>query len=124
MALTKVDYNMTKNITGGLYTVSTQNTLTAAAAIVFSGTTARRIVKVQSTAGTGIIDMSALTPQIQAGTVDGQELLLLGLSDADAIVLKNGNGLKLNGEWVSTANSALELFWNATSSLWTETGRA
>lgn len=124
MALTKVDYNMTKNITGGLYTVSSQITLTAAAAIVFSGTTARRIIKVQSTSATGIIDMSVLNPQIQVGTVDGQELLLLGLSDADAIVLKNGNGLKLNGEWVSTANSALELFWNATSSLWTETGRA
>lgn len=124
MALTKVDYNMTKNITGGLYTVSSQITLTAAAAIVFSGTTARRIVKIQSTSGTGVIDMSALTPQIQVGVTDGQELLLLGLSDADVVVLKNGNGLKLNGEWMSTANSALELFWNATSSLWTETGRA
>lgn len=113
---------MTKNITGGLYTVSSQITLTVAAAIAFVGTTARRIIKVQSTAGTGIIDMSALTPQIQAGTVDGQELLLIGLSDADAITLKSGNGIKINGEVTLTANAALKLFWNASTSLWTSEG--
>ncbi len=106
-------------IGGGALVVSSQLTLTNSAAITFSGTTPRRMVKISSSAGEA--DMSALTPQIQAGVDEGQELCLLGQSDTDYIILKTGNGLKLKGDWVGTADESLNLVW--TGSLWKEMGR-
>jgi len=109
-------------IGGGALIVSTQNTLSSAAAIAFTGTTSRRLVKVQSTAASGEQDLSALTPQIQAGVDEGQELILVGQSDVDYIILSNGNGLKLNGPWESTNQSVLNLVWSG--STWLETSRS
>ncbi len=107
-------------IGGGKLVVSTQGTLTSAAAITFSGTTPRRMIKVASSSGEQ--DLSALSPQIQAGVEEGQELILCGTSDTNYIILKNGNGLKLNGDWISAADSMITMVW--TNSKWIEKGRA
>ena len=105
---------------GGALVVSSQLTLTSAAAIAFSGTTSRRLIKVQSNSGEQ--DLSALSPQVQAGVDEGQELILVGQSDTAYIILKNGNGLKLNGDWIGTNQSVLSLVW--VGSTWVEVARS
>jgi len=105
---------------GGALVVSTQSALTSAAAIQFSGTTARQLFKLATSSGEQ--DLSALSPQVQAATDDGQELILVGTSDTNYPILKNGNGLKLNGDWIGTADAVLKLVW--INSKWVETGRS
>lgn len=60
-------------------------------------------------------------PQVQAGTVLGQELMLIGTSAVNSVVLSHGNGLDLNGTMILDNNSSILLVWNGSS--WYETSR-
>jgi len=118
MALTKVDYNMTKNITGGLL-VTTTVVATNAASLPFSGTNARSQYLLTPASPQ---DFTALTKQIGDGTTAGQELYLIGTSDANYVVFNSsGTNMILNGDWVGGANMILSLIWDGTK--WQETGR-
>lgn len=60
-------------------------------------------------------------PQIAAGTVVGQNLRIVGANNTNYIKLETGNGLLLNGFWLSNNDSILSLFW--TGSVWREQWR-
>ena len=60
-------------------------------------------------------------PQIAAGSVVGQEIIVIGRSDTNTIRMTNGNGLELNGAVNLAAAEALSLIWDGT--VWTETSR-
>jgi hypothetical protein len=60
-------------------------------------------------------------PQVEAHTVVGAKLRLVGTSDTDYIVLKDGNGLSLNGPWSAFNRSSIDLWWNG--NVWTELSR-
>jgi hypothetical protein len=90
----------------------------AAAGSNMSTTDADQIIFVASAAGE--VDVTT-NPQIQAGTSVGQEMLIVGTSNDNYILLENGNGLSLNGEFRSLENANLSLFWNG--SVWSEKGR-
>lgn len=52
-------------------------------------------------------------PQIEAGTVIGQEMDLIGGSDTDVIVISNGNGLLLDADSIPLyANTLVTLKWD------------
>jgi hypothetical protein len=68
----------------------------------------------------GAIDITA-NPQIAAGNNDGDELILIGTSDANTLQFDDGNGLSLNGAMVLYNNSVLKLKWDGTT--WLEISR-
>lgn len=65
----------------------------------------------------GPVDITA-NPQIYAGSRVGQELLLVGTSDVNTVLLEDGNGLSLNGPATLADKETLKLFWNGT--VWSE----
>lgn len=68
----------------------------------------------------GAVDITA-NPQISAGNNDGDELILIGTSDANTLQLDDGNGLELNGSMLLVNNSVIRLQWDG--STWIETAR-
>lgn len=68
----------------------------------------------------GPVDVTAAL-QVSAGVRVGQELLVIGTSDAQTVQLSDGRGLSLNGPCVLGANWLLGLFWDG--SLWFEFSR-
>lgn len=68
----------------------------------------------------GAVPITA-NPQISAGTIAGQEMLLEGTSDTNYAEFTDGTGLSLNGSWQSKANSAIVLVWNGV--VWFEYSR-
>lgn len=68
----------------------------------------------------GAVDITA-NPQISVGNNDGDELILIGTSDANTLQLDDGNGLSLNGAMLLVNNSVIRLQWDGT--LWLETAR-
>jgi hypothetical protein len=105
---------------GGLVVAGTLNApqvITPSAGI---GVTAdqRQMKIVSSNGGAQAVTAS---PQIGAGTMIGQELILEGASDANYLTLNDGNGLSLNGPISLTRKQLLSLVWDGDT--WTETGR-
>jgi len=62
----------------------------------------------------GAVNISA-NPKINAGSKIGQELLLVGGSDTDFILLTDGNGVKLNGTKKLKLNQTVLLVWDGTN---------
>ncbi len=60
-------------------------------------------------------------PQVTAGTILGQELILFGTSDTDYPVLNDGTGLSLNGPMNLTNKAMIYLMWDGTE--WAEISR-
>ncbi len=73
--------------------------------------------------GTGGVDMSA-SPQIAAATNEGQELVLVGTSDTDTVLLETGTGLNIQNAWLAEANRILTLSWDAGQAVWVEKSRS
>lgn len=94
--------------------------VTAGTSIPFVAGT-RRIKKYIQGYG-GAVTVTA-SPRIQAGTIDGQELVLVGCSDTNTVTLDDGNGLKKNGMDVMVDNSVTIYNWDASQSLWIEISR-
>jgi len=69
----------------------------------------------------GQTDISA-NPQIEAGTIVGQELNLIGTSDVKTVVIEDGDGVQLNGNILMDSETTLNLLW--TGVLWKEMSRA
>lgn len=70
----------------------------------------------------GAIVISA-NPQIQAGTLDGERLTLIGTSDTNTIELNNGTGIRTNGACVLKNNSVITFVWDDTAGVWDEESR-
>lgn len=68
----------------------------------------------------GAVTVSA-NPQIAAGTVDGQRLVLIGRSATNTVTIADGTGLSLNGSWVGGLDSMIALRWDGTN--WVEISR-
>lgn len=73
------------------------------------------------TVSTGGAVMVSANPQIQAGSVIGQSLILFGTSDVNYIILSDGNGLSLNGAVNLKNKQSLMLSWSGTE--WWEVAR-
>jgi hypothetical protein len=95
--------------------------ITAAGGISYvsgSGPRQQWYIESDTTSGT---DISA-NPQIAAGATDGQELIIVGRTDAKPVLLEDGTGLVLNGSWTAYADSTLTLRWDGTN--WVEITRS
>lgn len=87
-----------------------------------STTAPRQIVFID---GTGGVDITA-TPQIEAGTVVGQEMRVCGTDDTDYVLLENGDGLSLNGDAQLGKDDCINLMWlgsDGVTSDWVEQSR-
>jgi hypothetical protein len=72
--------------------------------------------------GNGAAITLGSTP-IAAGTVDGQEITLVGTSDTNTVtVLASGTGVFQNGDQVLRNRSARSYLWDATGTVWIMTG--
>lgn len=108
---------------GSLWTVtgtqSSATNVTAAGGITPGGFSQQKIY-VQGSPGA--VDISA-SPQIAAGTADGQLLLLVGADDTKTVTLENGTGLKQQGTVILGKNSSILYSWDNAQSVWTEVSR-
>lgn len=77
-----------------------------------STTAVSQVVFIQGSGGA--VDISA-NPQIEAHTVVGARLVLIGRSDTNTVTLETGTGLDLNGVAVMGASHVLELMWDGTN---------
>lgn len=93
------------------------NNITAAGGIT-GGSTPRQLIFIQGNAAA--IDISA-NPQISAGTVVGQEIVLDCRSDSNTVLLEDGTGLDLNGSYLCGAGQGMYLIWDGTN--WVEVSR-
>ena len=104
---------------GGAFVRLGAQTITASGTITISS--AQRILKIIS-GDSGAQTANATTP-ITAGSVDGQELRLVGGSDTNTLTILNSGNVSLNGDVVLYANSIIDLCWDSSQSKWLETGR-
>lgn len=100
-------------------TVGAPNNIVAGTGIAYVPGVFSRQVWFVATA-VGEVDVT-VNPQIAAATTLGYELWVYGTSNDNYIILQDGTGLSLKGDWYSYANSILKLMWNG--SVWAETGR-
>lgn len=87
-----------------------------------STTAPRQIVFVD---GSGGVDITA-SPQVEAGTVVGQEMRVCGTDDTDFVLLENGDGLSLNGDAQLGKDDCINLTWlgsDGVTSDWVEQSR-
>lgn len=94
------------------------NNITAVGGISFAPGTQRNKIYVQGSGGA--VDITAI-PQIQAGTIDGQEMLVCGRSDTNTVQLDNGTGLVLNGGALLGVDDCISLSWDTVN--WVEISR-
>lgn len=92
--------------------------ITAVGGISFSGTHWKTTNFIAGNAGP--ITVTA-TPQITAGTVISQDLILIGRDATNTVTLSDGIGLSLSASWIGGLNSVLNLTWDG--SVWVETSR-
>lgn len=86
--------------------------IVAASGIAFSSITLMTTNFIQGSGGAVIV---TATPQIQAGTVVGQILKLIGRSDANTVTLADGNGLSTGGQTlILGANTIFTFVWDGT----------
>ena len=62
-------------------------------------------------------------PRIQAGTFEGQQIMLIGCSDTNTVSIDTGNGLIKNGLDVMVDNSITIYNWDAAQAKWVEVSR-
>lgn len=100
-------------------TRASPQSVVAGTGIAFTGTDARQVWFIEGNAA-GVNDITA-NPQVAAGATLGQELILIGRSDSNTVLLEDGNGLSLNGSYEMGADSVLYLFYDGVN--WIETSR-
>lgn len=94
--------------------------VTALGGIVLADNTKQRIKKYIN-GNSAPIDITA-NPQITAGTIDGQELLLVGRDDTNTVKLDDGTGLVLQGPCFLGADQTIMLCWDGAN--WVEINRS
>jgi hypothetical protein len=92
--------------------------ITAAGGLSFSGT---QTFTKKYIAGNGGPVVVTANPQIAAGTVDGQQLVLQSRDATDTVQLSDGTGLSLNGAWIGGLDSSITLTWDTVN--WVEMSR-
>lgn len=106
---------------GDAFTVSgsrgTPNAIANGGSINFTAGVGRSKIYVKGSGGAAVL----ASPQVQAGTIDGQEVLLCGRDDTDTVEINDGNGLALNGKAILGANQQILLNWD--TSVWVEVSR-
>lgn len=93
--------------------------ITAGGGIAFVSTDARNMYFIEGSSA-GITDITA-NPQIAVGVTVGQELVLVGRNNSNTVLVQDGNGLSLNGEYEMGEDSVLNLVWDGVN--WVETSR-
>lgn len=111
--MTVIGSTSSSTSTGG-YSPTGPTTLTGLVTLTIAGAQ-REYKRVKS--NSGLVTMSA-SPQIESGTIVGQELLLHGTNNTDIIKFVNGLGLAINGSCVLRQYSSLYLIWGG--SVWVE----
>lgn len=101
-------------------TSASPSLITAAGGIAFTGSRGDNLWYI---AGNTVPVVVTATPQIAVGAWDGQKLTLRGENGTNTVTLADGNGLSLNGAWVGGLQSAINLQWDASGSVWAETSR-
>lgn len=109
------NFGESENITGS---IASPSSITAGGGITPVAGKRKQIIFVK---GTGGVDITA-NPQIAAGTIVGQRLLLIGTSDTDTLKLDHGTGLDLNGSITLGLRWQLSLLWDG--NFWMEVSRA
>lgn len=93
----------------------------AAAGIITIGTSQRSIKRLQ---GSGAAVTADTTTPLEVGTIDGQEMRLVGSHDDNTVTITAASlNVLLNGDVTLTKYSVLDLCWDETDALWIETGR-
>lgn len=100
-------------------TSSAPTAITAAGGVPFTQTTLTTKNYINGSGGAVTVTKN---PQIAAATIEGQRLRLVG--GTNAVTFADGNGLALNGACVLGKNDILDLDWDNTASVWTETSRS
>lgn len=102
---------------GGALTVYATESISAAGTITAS-VEIRELRRVQGNAAA--VTANTTTP-ITAGTTEGQELILKGMSDTNTVTITNAGNVTLNGEITLYNGSVLSLVW--IDSAWLEISR-
>lgn len=84
------------------------------------GTGARQAIEISGVPAA--VTASASLP-IQNGTFDGQEVLLIGTSDAASVSIISGGNCNMNGNITLSNSSTLHLIWRDSLSKWVEIAR-
>ena len=92
--------------------------ITAAGGISFSGSNPENLAFIKGNAAPITVTAS---PQIAAGNVVGQILVLVARDATNTLTLSDGTGLSLNGAWIGGLDSSLTLNWDGTN--WSELNR-
>lgn len=77
--------------------------------------------ELQFIAGSGGPVVVSASPQIAAGNITGQELVLICNHATNSVTLNNGTGLLLNGPCTLVDGGCLSLVWDG--SVWSEVSR-
>lgn len=102
------------NYVNAVQSISASGTISIASA-------QRQIAYVQGNAAA--VTASAATP-IANGSVDGQELTIIGRSDTNTVTLSTSGNLVLNGSSMTLGNQdALNLIWDNSNTKWLEISR-
>lgn len=105
---------------GGGLSIKSNQTLSAAATITLAGN-GRQLIRVQGNGGA--ITVNATTG-VTAGTKDGIELRLQGLSDANTVQIDTAGNMRVNGTCVLGQGDILDLQWDNSDAKWTEVSRS
>jgi hypothetical protein len=103
------------NATG---TKASPTSITAGGGITPVSNVTRQLMYLQGSGGA--VDITA-SPQIAAGTVTNQELIIIGCSDTNTLKLEDGTGLSMNGPHTLGLNDAISFIWDQTN--WVEISR-
>lgn len=76
--------------------------------------------RIQGTAGAVTLDT---TTAIADGGVDGQLLVLFGVSDTNTVTIEDAANTKFNGQIIVTDGDCITLYWDSTNSVWRELNR-
>lgn len=98
----------------------------AAATVAGSGTIVvgggiRQFLRVAGASGAQTVDT---TTGMTAGTVDGQEVRLMGTSDTDTLTITVAGNMAPNGSITLGAGDIIDFMWDATNSVWREVSRS
>lgn len=105
---------------GGSLSIKTTQTISAAGTIAITGT-GEQLLRVQGNAGAVTVDA---TTALTAGTKDGQQCMLQGLSDVNTVTIPGVGNVNTNGACVLGNGDFLRLMWIAADSAWRETSRS
>lgn len=122
MMIQEIDLGILANAPAGTGKFTRLSAQAVAAGGTVSVGTAQRMLK--NIQGDGSDITADTTTAIAAGTIDGQELRLVGASDDQTVsILDTTTNVKLNGTMTFKNNSVLDLFYDLNEAVWKEVSR-